>query len=186
MIPWIAARQAPLSSTVFQSLLRFMSIESVMVSNHLNPLLPPFSCCLQSFPASGSFPGSWLTASGGQSIRASVSLSVLPLNIQGWFPLGLTGLIFLKPKGFLASSLQQHNLKASILWCPGFFYGPTLTSIHDYWKNHMCPAAAAKSLQSCLTLCDPIDRSLPGSSVHGIFQARVLEWGAIAFSKPYV
>ena len=105
MTPWTTKRQAPLSSTVFQSLLRFMSIESVMVSNHLNPLLPPFSCCLQSFPASGSFPGSWLTASGGQSIRASVSLSVLPLNIQGWFPLGLTGLISLKPKGFCASSL---------------------------------------------------------------------------------
>jgi len=43
-------------------------------------------------------------------------------------------------------------------------------------------AAAAKSLQSCPTLCDPIDGSPPGSSVHGIFQARVLEWGAIAFS----
>ena len=45
-------------------------------------------------------------------------------------------------------------------------------------------AAAAKSLQSCLTLCEPTDGSLPGSSVHGIFQARVLEWGAIAFSWP--
>ena len=45
-------------------------------------------------------------------------------------------------------------------------------------------AAAAKSLQSCPTLCDPIDRSPPGSSVHGVFQARVLEWGAIAFSHP--
>ena len=45
----------------------------------------------------------------------------------------------------------------------------------------MTAAAAAKSLQSCPTLCDPIDSSPPGSSVHGIFQARVLEWGAIAF-----
>ena len=45
-------------------------------------------------------------------------------------------------------------------------------------------AAAAKSLQSCLTLCDPIDGSPPGSPIHGIFQARVLEWGAIAFSDP--
>ena len=44
-------------------------------------------------------------------------------------------------------------------------------------------AAAAKSLQSCPTLCNPIDGSPPGSSVHGIFQARVLEWGAIAFSR---
>ena len=46
----------------------------------------------------------------------------------------------------------------------------------------MCIAAAAKSLQSCPTLCDPVDGSPPGSSIHGIFQARVLEWGAIAFS----
>jgi len=52
----------------------------------------PFSSCPQSFPASGSFPMSWLFASGGQSIRASVLASVLPMNIQGWFPLGLTGL----------------------------------------------------------------------------------------------
>ena len=49
--------------------------------------------------------------------------------------------------------------------------------------NFSAAAAAAKSLQSCLTLCDPIDGSPPGSSVHGIFQARVLEWGAIAFSE---
>ena len=53
----------------------------------------------------------------------------------------------------------------------------------DNFKALTAAAAAAKSLQSCLTLCDPIDCSLPGSSVHGIFQARVLEWGAIAFSK---
>ena len=55
----------------------------------------PFSSCLQSFPASGSFPVSQFFASGGQSIRASASASVLPMNIQDWFPLGLTGLIFL-------------------------------------------------------------------------------------------
>ena len=47
----------------------------------------------------------------------------------------------------------------------------------------MLTATAAKSLQSCPTLCDPMDCSLPGSSIHGIFQARVLEWGAIAFSE---
>ena len=57
-------------------------------------------------------------------------------------------------------------------------YGPTLTSIHA--------VAAAKLLQSCPTLCDPIHGSLPGSPIHGIFQARVLEWGAIAFSDPYM
>ena len=52
----------------------------------------------------------------------------------------------------------------------------------DQANESIHPAAAAKSLQSCPTLCDPIDCSPPGSSVHGIFQARVLEWGAIAFS----
>ena len=59
----------------------------------------PFSSCLKSFPASGSFLMSWLFASGGQSIGASVSTSVLPMNIQGWFPLGLIGLISLLSKG---------------------------------------------------------------------------------------
>ena len=68
------------------------AIESVIPSNHLifcNPLLLLPSI----FPFSGSFPMSWLFASGGQSIGASASTSVLPMNIQGWFPLGLTGLI---------------------------------------------------------------------------------------------
>ena len=60
----------------------------------------PFSFCLQSFPASGSFLMSRLFASGGQSIGASASASVLPMNIQDWFPLGLTGLISLQSKGF--------------------------------------------------------------------------------------
>ena len=81
---WTAARQAPLSPTVSQSLLRFMSIESVMLNtSSLNILfsVAPFSSCLQSFPASGSFPMSWLFLSGGQSIGASIS--VLPVNIQG-------------------------------------------------------------------------------------------------------
>ena len=77
--PWTAARQAPLSFTNSQSLLKLMSIESVMPSNHLI-LCRPFSSCLQSFPASGSFPTSQFFASGGQSIGASAS--VLPMNIQ--------------------------------------------------------------------------------------------------------
>ena len=67
------------------------------VSDAIQPSQPvvPFSSCLQSFPASGSFPMSRLFTSGGQSIGASASASVLPMNIQGWFPLGWTGLIFL-------------------------------------------------------------------------------------------
>ena len=74
-----------------------------------------FSFCLQSFPASGSFPMRWLFISGGQSIGASVS--VLPINSQGWFPLGFTAWISLQSKGLL----QHHSSKASILWHSAFF-----------------------------------------------------------------
>ena len=73
----------------------------------------PFSSCLQSFPASGSFPMSQLFASGGQSIRASASASVFSVNIQDWFPLGLTGLISLQSKGlssvFSNTAIQKHQ-----------------------------------------------------------------------------
>ena len=74
----------------------------------------PFSSCLPSFPASGSFPVSWLFASGGQSIGASASASVLLMNIQDWFPLGLTGLISLQSKElsrvFSNTTVQKHQL----------------------------------------------------------------------------
>ena len=73
----------------------------------------PFSSCLQSFPASGSFLMSWLFASGGQSTGASVSVSVLLMNIQDWFPLGWTGLISLRSKGlsriFSNTTVQKHQ-----------------------------------------------------------------------------
>ena len=81
-----------------------------------------FSSCLQSFSASGSFLMSQLFASGGQSIRASASLSILPKNIQGLFPLGWTGLISLQSKGlsrvFSSSTIQKHQLfgAQSYLW----------------------------------------------------------------------
>ena len=93
--PWTVARQASLSFTISQSLLKLMSIELVMPSNHLIPFAP-FSSCPQSFPALGSFLMSQLIASGGQSIGTSASASVLPVNTQGWLPLGLTGLISLQ------------------------------------------------------------------------------------------
>ena len=73
----------------------------------------PFSSCLQSFPASGSFPMSRLFASGGQSIGVSASASVLPMNIQDWFPLGLTGWISLQSKG-LSRVFQHHSSEALI------------------------------------------------------------------------
>ena len=89
--PWTAAPQASLSFTISWRLLKVMPIESMMPSNHLL-LVAPFSSCPQSSPASGSFPMWQFFASGGQNIGASAP--VLPMNIQGWFPLGLTGLNF--------------------------------------------------------------------------------------------
>ena len=79
---------------VSRSLLKLVSIESEMPSNHLILCHPTSPFALQSFPASGSFPVSQLFSSGGQSIGTSASASILPMNIQGWFPLGLTGFIF--------------------------------------------------------------------------------------------
>ena len=89
---------------------KFMSIESVMLSNNLT-LCCPLLLCLQSFPASGSFPVSWCFTSSGQSFRASAS--VLPMNIQGWFSLGLTDLISLQSKGlsrvWSSTNIQKHQ-----------------------------------------------------------------------------
>ena len=79
-IPWMAICQVSLSITNSKSLLKFMSIESVMPS--ISSSVIPFSSCLQSFPAAGSFPMSQFFTSGGQSIRASVPASVLPMNIE--------------------------------------------------------------------------------------------------------
>ena len=80
----------------------------------------PFSSCLQSFPASGSFPNRQFFTSGGQNVRVSASASVLPMNTQDWFPLGWTGWIS-TVQGTLKSLLQHHSSKASILHCSGFF-----------------------------------------------------------------
>ena len=110
--PWTAAHQASLSFTISQSLLKLMSIESVMPSNHLI-LCRPFSSYFQSFPASGSFPMSRLFTSGGQSIGASAAAPVLPMNIQDWFSLGLLGLISLLSKRlsrvFSNTTVQKHQ-----------------------------------------------------------------------------
>ena len=78
--PWIAAHQAPLSSAISRSLLKFISIESVMLSLSFSAI--PFSFCLQSFSAFESFPMNQLFASGDQSIEASAAATVLPMNIQ--------------------------------------------------------------------------------------------------------
>ena len=125
--PWIAARQASLSITNSQSSLKLMSVVSAMPSNHLIlccPLLLPTSI----FPSIRVFSVSQFLTLGGQSIRASAS--VLSMNIQDWFPLGLIGLISLQSKGlsrvFFNTTVQIIN--SLVL---SFLYGPTITSVSD-------------------------------------------------------
>ena len=117
--PWTAACQASLLITNSQSLPKLMSIESVMPSNHLSLcrsllLLPAV------FPSIRVFSNKSVLHIGGQSIGVSASASVLPMNIQYWFPWGWTGWISLQSKG-LKSPLHHHSSKASILWCSAFF-----------------------------------------------------------------
>ena len=133
--PWTAACQASLSFIISWSLPKLMSIELVMPFNHLI-LCVPFSSCLQSFPASGSFPVTWALSIRWPkywSFSYSNSLSneyprLISFRID-WFDL-------LAVQGTLRSLLQLHNLKASILQQSAFFMVPTFTSIHDYWKNY--------------------------------------------------
>ena len=109
---WTAAHQASLSITNSRSLLKLMSIESVMPSKISSSVIA-LASCLQSFPASGSFLMSQFFTSGGQSIGVSASASVLAMNIQAWFPLGLTGWISLQSKGlsrvFSNTTVQKHQ-----------------------------------------------------------------------------
>ena len=97
---------------ISQILLKFTSIELVMLRSHLI-FCHPFSYCLQSFPVSGSFPMSWLFTLGGQS--TGTSAAVLPIYIQDWFPLGLTGLISLQSKGL------SRVFSSTTIWKNQFF-----------------------------------------------------------------
>ena len=132
--PWTTAHQASLSITNSQNLLKLMSITLVMPSTISSSVIP-FSTHLQSFWASGSFPMSLFFVSGAQSTGVSTSASVLPMNIQDWFPLGWTGWSPCSLRDPQESSPipQFKSINSSAL---SFLYGPTLTSIHDYWKNH--------------------------------------------------
>ena len=112
----------------------------------------PFSSCLQSFPASGSFLMSPLFTSGGQSIGASASASVLPVNIQDWFPLGLTGLISLLSKGlsriFSSTTIRKHHF---------FCMQPSL------WSNsHICTYISERSKEKTLSSNARDTSSTPG------------------------
>ena len=94
-----------------------MSTESMMPST-ISSSVAPFFSCPQYFPASGSFPVSWRFT---QNTRVSASVSVLPMNMQGWFPLGLNGFYLFAIQETLKSLLQHHSAKASILGCSAFF-----------------------------------------------------------------
>ena len=122
-----AARQASLSITNSQSLLKLISIESVMPSNHLifyHPLLLLPSI----FPASGSFPMSQLFSSGGQSIGASASSSVLPLNTQDWSPLGMTAWHHFKLRHSVCRSSYQGSAR------PSFYAADIIQFINNLFK----------------------------------------------------
>ena len=124
VIPWIAACQASRSITNSQSLLKLMSIDSVMPFNHL------ILCCPLLFllSASGSFSRGQFFLLGGQSIGVSASVSLIPMNIQDWFILGMTGWISLQSKGlsrvFSNTTVQKHQ-----------FFGAQL-SLHANSHNH--------------------------------------------------
>ena len=120
--PWTAACRAPLSFTISQDLLKLMSIELVMPSNHLSCVIP-FSSCPQSFPASGPFPMSQFFSSVDQSIGVSASATVLPVNIQDWSPRYPRD----SQKSFPAPQFESINSSAL-----SFLYSPTPTSTHDY------------------------------------------------------
>ena len=134
--PMYYSSQFLLFFTISWSLLKLMSIESVMLSNHLF-LCHPFSSCPQSFPASGSFPLSQFFASSDQSIRASASATVLTINIQAWFPLGFTGLISMQSKGlskvFYGTTIWKYQFfgTQSSLW--------SNSHINTWWLEKLYP-----------------------------------------------
>ena len=135
MTPWTTARQASLPITNSQSLPRLMSIESVMPSNHLIPchpllLLPSIFPSIKVFSNESAlhirWPKYW-----------SFSFNISPSNEHpGLISSRINWLDLLAVQGTFKSLLQRHSSKASILTVLSFLYSPTLTSIHDYWKNH--------------------------------------------------
>ena len=131
--PWIAALRASLSFTISQSLLKLLSIQSVMPSNHLI-LCCPLLLWPSIFPRIRVFSNESTPCIRWPSIGASASTLVLPMSIQGWFPLGLTDLISPLSKGlsrvFSSCSSLLHSLKPSILRLSTFFM---VQCSHLYW-----------------------------------------------------
>ena len=202
--PWIAARQASLSITNFWSSLKLMSIQSVMSSSHLILCCPlllllPIPPCIRVFSNESTLHMRWPK-------YWSFTFSISPSKEHpGLISLRMDWLYLLAVQGTLKSLLHHHSSKASILWCSAFFIVQLSHPYMTTWKTialtrgtfvdkvmslllnmlSAAAAAAAKLLQSCLTLCDPIDGRPPGSSIPGILQARTLEWVAISFSNAW-
>ena len=132
--PWTRARQAFLFTTTSLSLPKLMSIESVMPSNHLIVCRPLLLLPLI-YPSIRVFSNESTLCIRWQNTGVSASISVIPMNTQEWSPLGWTGWISLQSKGlsrvFSNTTVQKHQFFSAQL-----SYSPTLTSIHDYWKNH--------------------------------------------------
>ena len=124
----------PCRHYVPESQLKPMITESVMLSKHF-VLCCPLLFLPSIFPSIRVFSTESALRSCGQSIGTSASTSVLSVNIQGWFPLGLTGLISLQSKGLSSvfSSNKVWSINSSVF---SLLYGPTLTPTHNYWKNH--------------------------------------------------
>ena len=136
--PWTAAHKASLSITNSRSLPKLMSIEMVMPSNHLilcRPLLllPSIFPSIRVFSSESALPFRWPK-------YWSFSFSISPSNeYSGLISFRIDWFDFLVLQGTLKSLLQHRSSKASVLWClTFFFFGPTLTSVHNYWKNHSC------------------------------------------------
>ena len=129
--PWTAANRASLSSPAPGACSNSCPL-SWWCHPTISSSVVPFSSCLHSCPESGSFLLSLFFTSGGQ--RTGASASVHTMNIEGWFLLGLTGLIPLQSKGLSSSPTPQFKSINSLVL--SFLYSPTLTSIHDHWKNH--------------------------------------------------
>ena len=131
--PWTTAHQASLSITNSQSLLKLMSIESVMPSA-ISSSVVAFSSCPHSLPASESFPMSQLFTWGAQSTAVSALASFLPKKSQGWSPSEWTGWISLQSKGFSRvfsnTTVQKHQFFSAQ------FSSQSNSHIHDHWKNH--------------------------------------------------
>ena len=131
--PWTAARQASQSFTISQSLLKLMSIESLMPFNLLilcHPLLPSVFLSTRIFSNESvlciRWPKYW-----------SFSFSISPSNeYSGLISCRIDWFDLLAVQGTLNNLIQYHSSKASVLWRSAFFYSPTLISIHDYWKKH--------------------------------------------------